>query len=228
MSGRSLEKLVGLLRGYYGEPDPPKVTEPLDLILWENVAYLASDEKRAGAFALLQQRVGTDPAAILAAPPSVLLEVARAGGIFPEQRVSKLKDIARLVLSTGEGELALLLDGTPAAATKVLRRFPGIGEPGAEKILLLSRRQPVLALDSNGVRVLLRVGYGEEGKSYQATYRSVQRAAQASAPRHFAGLIEAHQLLRQHGQELCRRSSPLCTVCPLQLSCQYYRNSRSC
>jgi endonuclease-3 len=227
MSERSLENLVGLLRDYYGAPEPPMVTEPLDLILWENVAYLASDEKRAGAFALLRQRVGTDPAAILAAPHSVLLEVARAGGMFPEQRVSKLQDIAQLVLATGERELAPLLDGAPQVAKKVLRRFPGIGEPGAEKILLFCRRQPVLALDSNGVRVLLRVGYGEEGRSYHATYRSVQRAAQASSPRDFAGLIEAHQLLRQHGQELCRRSSPRCIVCPLQLSCQYDRDSRS-
>jgi endonuclease-3 len=227
MSERSLENLVGLLRDYYGAPEPPTVTDPLDLILWENVAYLASDEKRAEAFALLRQRVGTDPAAIVAAPHSVLLEVARAGGIFAEQRVGKLQDIAQLVLATGEGGLAPLLDGAPAVATKVLRRFPGIGEPGAEKILLFSRRQPVLALDSNGVRVLLRVGYGEESRSYQATYRSVQRAAQASAPRDFASLIEAHQLLRQHGQQLCRRSSPACTVCPLQVSCQYDRDARS-
>src|SRR5215469_3366031 len=124
MSRRSLENLVELMRDYYGEPEPPTVTEPLDLILWENVAYLASDEKRAGAFALLRQRVGTEPAAILAAPHSVLLEVARAGGIFPEQRVIKLKDIAQLVLASGEGGLAPLLDGAPAVATKVLRRFP--------------------------------------------------------------------------------------------------------
>jgi endonuclease-3 len=227
MNGRTLESLVELLRDSYGDPELPEVTEPLDLILWENVAYLASDEKRAEAFALLRQRVGTDPAAILAAPQSILLEIARAGGIFPERRVSKLMDIAMLVLSTGEGGLAPALDEAPAVAKNVLRRFPGIGDPGAEKILLFSRRQAVLALDSNGVRVLLRLGFGEEGRSYSATYRSVQRAAQATAPRDFAGLIRAHQLLRHHGQELCRRSSPACEACPLQLSCLYYRDARS-
>jgi endonuclease III len=107
----------------------------------------------------------------------------------------------------------------------VLRQFPGIGEPGAEKILLFSRKQAVLALDSNGLRVLLRVGFGAESKSYQATYRAVQVAAQLSSPQEFDWLIETHQLLRHHGQRLCKRTSPNCPVCPLQATCQYYQNS---
>ena len=50
-------------------------------------------------------------------------------------------------------------------------QFPMIGEPGAEKILLFSGVLAVLALDSNGVRVLVRLGVGEERKSYAATYK---------------------------------------------------------
>ena len=34
------------------------------------------------------------------------------------------------------------------------------GEPGAEKVLLFSGSAPVLALDSNALRVLLRLGFG--------------------------------------------------------------------
>ena len=225
MSKRSLEHLVRLLRDYYGEPEPPAVTDPLELILWENVAYLVGDEKRMMAFTLLKERVGTAPEAILSVPESVLLEVAKTGGMFPEQRVSKLRTIADLVLSTCDGDLPHKLDASFAQAKKVLRQFPGIGEPGAEKILLFSRKQAVLALDSNGLRVLLRVGFGEESKSYQATYRAVQGAAQASSPHAFDWLIETHQLLRHHGQMLCKRSSPMCIVCPLQAYCQYYQNS---
>ena len=224
MSRRSLEHLVGLLRDYYGEPEPPAVTDPLELILWENVAYLVDDQKRMTAFALLKKRVGTAPEAILSAPESVLLEVAKAGGMFPEQRVSKLRTIAELVLSTCDGDLTPRLDGSIARAKKVLRQFPGIGEPGAEKILLFSRKQAVLAVDSNGLRVLLRLGFGEESKSYQASYRAVQAAVQAAGQHEFDWLIETHQLLRHHGHMQCKRTSPLCPVCPLQASCPYYQN----
>jgi adenine-specific DNA glycosylase len=35
-------------------------------------------------------------------------------------------------------------------------------------------------------------------------------------------LIRAHQLLREHGQELCRRSRPSCERCPLSDVCLYY------
>jgi endonuclease III len=34
-----------------------------------------------------------------------------------------------------------------------------------------------------------------------------------------------HELLRQHGQELCRRSSPRCGECPVQTGCAYNRNA---
>jgi endonuclease-3 len=225
MMGRpSLEHSVRLLRDYYGEPEKPSVTDPLELILWENVAYLVDDQKRMMAFALLKQHVGTAPEALLSAPDAVLLEVAKAGGMFPEQRVTKLRTIAELVLSSGDGCLTSMLDGSIAQAKKILRQFPGIGDPGAEKILLFSRKQDVLALDSNGLRVLLRLGFGEESKSYQATYRTVQAAAYASSHQEYDWLIETHQLLRHHGQQLCKRTSPICTVCPLQANCQYYQH----
>ena len=126
MGRRSLEHSVRLLRDYYGKPEPPAVTDPLELILWENVAYLVDDQKRMMAFDLLKQRVGTDPEALVSAPDAVLLEVAKAGGMFPEQRVRKLRSIAEIVLSRCDGDLTPTLDVSIAQAKKVLRQFPGI------------------------------------------------------------------------------------------------------
>ena len=100
-------------------------------------------------------------------------------------------------------------------------RGPAI--PGAEKILLFSRRYPVFPLDSNVLRVLLRLGYGKQEKSYSASYRSVQAAVEAELPKGFDGRIEAYQLLRRHGQLLCRRSHPLCGECPARGACAYAR-----
>jgi endonuclease-3 len=105
-------------------------------------------------------------------------------------------------------------------------QFPSIGEPGAEKILLFGRVYPVLGLDSNGVRVLTRLGLVEEARSYSATYRGVQRLALQYAERGIDWLQRAHLLLRQHGQELCKRAHPACGRCPLSAECAFGAGAR--
>jgi endonuclease-3 len=100
--------------------------------------------------------------------------------------------------------------------------FPSIGEPGAEKILLFGRSHAVLGLDSNGVRALTRLGVVHEAKTYSATYRAVQAALAPYQSQGFDWLIRAHQLLRQHGQELCRRTQPHCDRCPLTDTCAFF------
>ena len=55
-----LAKTIALLRKHYGEPEPPPADDPFELILWEQVAYLASDERRVEAFERLAAKVGLD------------------------------------------------------------------------------------------------------------------------------------------------------------------------
>jgi hypothetical protein len=53
----TFSKLVDKLQQHYGPPAPPPSTDPLELIIWENIAYLASDKRRAEAFATLKQTI---------------------------------------------------------------------------------------------------------------------------------------------------------------------------
>ena len=221
-----LARVLRDLRNFYGPPEPPKVTDPFEQILWENVAYLADDERREEAFEMLRQSVGTKPEEILAAPRAKLLRVARHG-ILPEKFAEKLRASARIALTEFGGDLRRAVKLPLPEAKKALRKFPGIGEPGTEKILLFSRSYPLLALDSNGLRVLLRLGFGKEEKSYAASYRSAQEAVRGKLPDGFDALIEARELLRRHGQELCRRTNPACEECPLNDRCLFYKSLRS-
>lgn len=77
-----------------------------------------------------------------------------------------------------------------------------------------------VALDSNGLRVLLRLGYGAERKSYRA-YREVQAAAMAELPADCDTLVRAHLLLRTHGRTLCRATRPTGDGCPLRAGCAH-------
>ena len=216
------DQVIQRLHATYGRPKPPK-SDPLELILWENVAYLLSDERRETAFEALRERVGLTAKQILAAPQATLLEIAKMGGMRPEVRVERLRTIARITLDQFQGDLRKALKLHLKQAKKALQLYPNIGEPGAEKILLFTKSYSVLGLDSNGLRVLRRVGYGQECKNYSATYRSVQEAVAGEIGQACAPLIKATQLLRQHGQERCKLDAPLCRICPVTDLCVYYK-----
>jgi len=227
MSRARFRAVIAALEKMYGRPASPAVTDPFEMIVRENVAYLVTDERRETAFSLLREKVGTTPGEILKAPKATLHEITRLGGMHPEQRVDRLRDIARLAVSDFGGDLVPALGEPPAKAKRLLRKFPGIGDPGAEKILLFNRRLAILALDSNGQRVLLRLGFGEESKNYGASYRSAQVAVREEEPgAGFDLLTRAHLLLRAHGKETCKAASPRCEVCPLAKGCAYYADHR--
>ncbi|HXI03327.1 MAG TPA: hypothetical protein VNI57_09135 [Candidatus Saccharimonadales bacterium] len=217
-----LAKAVRTLAAQYGPPKAHFPVRPFEMILWENAAYLAGDERRRHAFETLKTAVGTRPEEILAATTE-RLESVTGHGILPARFAEKLREAARIALESFDGDLPAVLRRPAPEAVRALRKFPGIGEPGAEKILLFAAKAPFLAPDSNALRVLNRLGISPERKSYAATYaaaRDVAREQLGDDPRR---LREAHLLLRRHGQELCRRSDPACERCPLARDCAHAR-----
>ena len=82
----NLLKNISQLVAHYGKAEPPITTDPFELILLENVAYLVSDERRADAFKTLRKNAGTKPHEILAASHDNILEATKLGGMHPEQR----------------------------------------------------------------------------------------------------------------------------------------------
>jgi endonuclease III len=217
------KKIINKLKVHYGQPKPPPTGDPFELILLENIAYLADDARREAAFEELRNTIGLRPVDILAAPLEKLISVTRLGGIHAEQRAQRLMESAQIVFNDFSGDLTTTLKLPFPQGLKALKQFPSIGEPGAEKILLFTETYPVLALESNGLRVLLRVGFGEEKKNYSASYKSVRLALQDQLGDDCKFLIYAHLLLRQHGKTICKTNRPLCESCPIASLCDYYQ-----
>jgi hypothetical protein len=195
---RDLPTLLDELEQANGPPDPVPSADGWELVLAENVAYLVDDQRRWQALAELRTQVGLAPEQILAAPDSVL----RALAIGPGDRVQRLRRCAELAIA-----------GAP------WRAYPGIGQPGQDRIDLFTGSRPVLALDANALRVLTRLGYATPARSYAASYSQAQAAASAQLPATVPALQRAHQLLRRHGQLTCRRKDPGCPTCALAASC---------
>ena len=71
-------------------------------------------------------------------------------GILPEQRIEKLRKCAEIAQTRFNGDLQSVRTLAPARARRELQRFPRIGGPAAEKIMLFAGLQPTLALEWNG------------------------------------------------------------------------------
>jgi endonuclease-3 len=198
----------------------PIPTEPFQMILWENIGYLVDDERRRRLFDAFADEIGLSPGAIEAASDAALLARAKLGGMRPETRVQRWREIARLIRERAGGDLAATLRALPLAKARgLLKAFPVIADPGADKVLLFSGVAPRPALESNGLRVLIRLGYCAEQKSYDATYKAGIAVLAAAGLSDRAGLMDAYLLLREHGRTLCRRGQPLCTACLLSETC---------
>ena len=226
MKGRNLQKIISELEDLYGEPKPPKVTSPYEMILFEAIAYLVTDETRERTYDSLYERVGTGPVQILEAPLATMQDILKPGGMNPDGRLEKLRTTALTYLQEFHGSFAETLKQPLPKAKKAFMKFPGIGEPGAEKILLFSRTYPLLAPDSNGLRALRRIGYGKDDKNYSTCYRSIREDTKDELIEDYDWLIKAHQLLRQHGQQMCKRKDPFCGSCPFTKICSAFIEDR--
>jgi endonuclease-3 len=143
------------------------------------------------------------------------------GGMRPETRVFRWREVARITLQQFGGNLDAILEWPFAKAKRALHQFPNIGQPGAEKILMFCGKAEGLPLEWNGTRTLQRVGYGRIQKSYGATYRSIQEALAGQLPKGAAAIAKAHLVLREHGKTVCRNNRPLCPQCPVLEICAF-------
>jgi len=217
-----LALLLNKLEKHYGKLPPPRLTDPYLMILFANCAYPATDDGCTKGFDTPQREIGTGVDDILGVDDADLVRAMKGCGMFPEKRAARLREIAWLVKSEYGGDLRTALRGPLRKARQALKRFPTIGDPGADKILLFTGTAPIAAVPSNCVRVAHRLGYGEEKKNYAAGYRSAQEAIRAEQPGNCDALIRAHQLLKRHGQELCKTNQPLCQRCPVSSECVWF------
>ena len=222
MTARELATLLDKLEQHHGSVGFEEPTDPYELIVFANCGYPPSHDACRKGFEALRSNVGLSTKALLDTSDRVLAKALRAGGIVPELRASRLKVIARLVVEDYGGDVRKAL-GAPTAARKALKRFPTIGDPGVDKILLFCADIPVAAVPSNCPHVPLRLGIGVERPNYSASYRSVQEELTRLLPGDAAAMKRAYLLLRHHGKELCHRTKPLCDRCPVAPRCPYFQ-----
>ena len=94
----------------------------------------------------MTKEIGIEPEQLLTASPANLASALRRGGMVPELRAVRLKEIAARVKDEFGGDLRAALVGPIAQVRKILKEFPSIADPGADRILLFAGIAPVAAV----------------------------------------------------------------------------------
>ena len=227
MATPRISDLLDSLESNYGALDPAAPTDPYEFLIWWHCGYPASEERCSKGWASLTREVGIAPKQLTAASTAKLVGALKAGGMVPDLRASRLKEIAAAVQGQYGGDLRTALSRLSAPqARKALKAFPGIGNPGADRILLFSRLSPVAAIPSACPYVLVRVLQGPEGPKYVTVYAAAQQMLN-TLPATVDERIRAYLLVARHGHELCKRSNPLCERCPLRAQCAFANRSKN-
>jgi endonuclease-3 len=217
----TVPELLDRLEAHYGKLSPYWPTDPYEFLVWWYCGYPQSDDRCSKGWAALTAKIAIDPSSILSARPALLAAALKAGGMVPELRALRLKEIAMRVQDELGGDLRAALAGPVKEARKILKTFPSIADPGADRILLFAGIAPIAAVPSNNVAVLVRVLHGRERENYGVNYRESQQAIEATVPPTLEARSRAYLLLKRHGQQICKRI-PQCRQCPLSAHCNYF------
>jgi endonuclease III len=221
-----LTQLLDTLEAFHGEQSPNWPTDPYLFLIWWHSGYPASDAACGKGWESLQSKIGVDPERLLAANPSKLALALKPGGMVPELRAMRLKEIAERIQREFGGDLRAGLNGLSIAKVRAaVKKFPNIADPGADRILLFGGISPVAAVPSNCPHVLMRIRKGREHENYGVNYKSVQRMIADEVPAKFDARTRAYLLLKIHGQQICKRTNPKCSLCPVSDSCAFFASA---
>jgi endonuclease-3 len=148
-----------------------------------------------------------------------LTKIAARGGIEPGRRAEHIIRGAEIVVGQFGGDLDTAARRPYQEARRAMKRLPMTADSGADRMLMFAGAHPVLGLESNGVRVLQRIGYAEERLDFNAAYRSIAANLAGELPAKRDALVDAHLQLRELGRTVCKTSGPRCGECAIRPLC---------
>jgi endonuclease III len=212
-----LDQLIAKLRKHYGVlPEPP--SDAFVLFVWEALSWHSTPDKRDAALRALERLRALTPDAMGRAPRAKLDAIIAAAGPYTMQRIQALR---RVVETFNERpDLPAVLTGPMPAALKSLKGLTQMGgDSGAYRMLLFAGDHPVLPINAGVERTARRLGYGEGGRDFKQSAKSVREAIARELPSTPAAYRTAYVYLAHHGTTICRQADPDCPLCPVKKEC---------
>ncbi len=151
--------------------------------------------------------------AILNTPDEQMHDLIRPSGYY-KAKTRKLKEFATFILDNYDGDLDRLF-ALPVGEMRIqLLSVWGIGEETADDIIVYGAKKPSFVIDAYTKRLLSRMGWEIEGKSYAA----YQKLFHDNLPHDDYLFNEYHALIDYHVARICKKK-PLCDRCALADQC---------
>lgn len=167
---------------------------------WKNVEQAIANLKAAGAMTEKGLR---------SLPRTRLEELIRPAGYF-RIKANRLIDFLDFLEQEADLDLKSLGSDNHLELREKLLSVRGIGPETADCILLYALGKPAFVVDAYTVRM-----FGRHGLIPEATdYHEVQDIAQSALPENVCDYNEFHALIVRAAKQWCRKSKPLCAVCP--------------
>lgn len=188
----------------------------LGAILTQNTAW------KSAAKALENLRAGGAwPAeAILELPQDVIADLVRPSGYF-NVKARKVQEFCRVLVEKYDGSIDALLEGDADEVRARLLEIWGVGQETADAMTLYAGRLPTFVVDAYAYRLFERLDLAPGERRYEV-YRSFLLGVIGPDVER---LNEWHALIVRHGQQVCRRTNPLCGACPLLDACPFGRQA---
>jgi endonuclease-3 len=123
---------------------------------------------------------------------------------FYRRKSAQILEICRILLERHAGKV-------PASMEELLA-LPGVGRKTANLVLTLGFSLPGICVDTHVHRISNRLGWVRTSHPH-ATEEALRRVLDRRS------WIRVNEILVRHGQTVCKPTSPLCSVCPVEREC---------
>lgn len=177
---------------------------------WVNVEKAIANLKKSGAL---------DPYVLQSMPIDQLALLIRPAGYY-NQKAKRLKSLTEWFLKRCSGEEPDCITIDTAKLRQELLSINGIGPETADSILLYAFNRPQFVVDSYTHRILTRLGFAGNDK----TYHHLQSLFMDNLPHETPLYNDYHAQLVELGKRFCRKK-PKCEKCPVRAKCAYFEKN---
>ena len=127
-------------------------------------------------------------------------------------KAARLKNLLNFIAREYNGSLEDLFAQDIQTLREQMLTVKGIGPETADSILLYAGSKPVFVVDAYTHRIFARHNIIAEEDGYY----EIQEYFALSLPEDVELFNEYHALIVRLGKEFCKKSTPLCSLCPLE------------
>lgn len=180
-------------------------TDPYVVLITTILSQRSKDENTEKASNQLFQD-GWDVYEVAKKDPEELYDKIKPSGMY-RQKAKNIVETSKVLIKEYQGKV-------PPDIEK-LTQLPGVGRKTANIVLWISFGIPAMAVDTHVHRIANRLGWINTKTPEKSEY-----ALMEILPSRLWGPINGSMV--EFGKAVCKPRTPLCSLCPINQSCQYY------